>query len=456
MYDEKIKKYLYSEEYDLLIQEVDKKIVENSFEASFYYYRFLAKNKDYSHMDFNNLIDKDDYNRAMELDFMHTFDTEFKFFKILNNEERKLFQYALHMNIAKFNEAIKSFDVSNSNTFLNRDEARALSEYANTLTENTQKELTGKLLLFYTQDREWDSTLRSVKNMVEDVVFLFESSLFHKIEKGDAKKEIKEAEAKFPNSSKETDSTTSVKKEDITSKGFMGNIDIPKEEKKTISKQANTNVDVEPKKNVTIIPPKDYSSIKAPKRMYSNGSTYINRSYDQDESEKVKSAANDEGKRKSRILTFWGVIGGIFCLVAIIFGIITIVKNLGFNVKENSSDARSTNNYRYNGKALVALRSMSGGNNGLNVELNCCNYYYSKTVWKIEGSLIYMDFDDYKEYDCTIYSEVDSNTQNSITINFYGPEDYDPINCILEFRTKYIFFEDGTHEDHVETIEIYS
>ena len=456
MYDEKIKKYLYSEEYDLLIQEVDKEIVENSFEASFYYYRFLAKNKDYSHMDFNNLIDKDDYNRAMELDFMHTFDTEFKFFKILNNEERKLFQYALHMNIAKFNEAIKSFNVSNSNTFLNRDEARALSEYANTLTENTQKELTGKLLLFYIQDREWDSTLRSVKNMVEDVVFLFESSLFHKIEKGDAKKEIKDTQATFPNSSKETDSTTSVKKEDITSKGFMGNIDIPKEEIKPISKQANTNVDVEPKKNVTIIPPKDYSSIKAPKRMYSNGSTYINRSYDQDESEKVKSAANDEGKRKSRILTFWGVIGGIFCLVAIIFGIITIVKNLGFNVKENSSDARSTSNYRYNGKELVALRSMSEGNNGLNVELNCCNYYYSKTVWKIEGSLIYMDFDDYKEYDCTIYSEVDSNTQNSITINFYGPENYDPIDCILEFRTKYIFFEDGTHEDHVETIEIYS
>ena len=452
MYDERIKKYLYSEEYDLLIQEVDKKIVENSFEASFYYYRFLAKNKDYSHMDFNNLIDKDDYNRAMELDFMHTFDTEFKFFKILNNEERKLFQYANHMNIAKFNEAIKSFDVSNSNTFLNRDEARALSEYANTLTENTQKELTGKLLLFYIQDREWDSTLRSVKNMVEDVVFLFESSLFHKIEK-----EIKDTQATFPNSSKETDSTIQVKKkEDITFKGFMGNIDIPKEEIKPISKQANTNVDVEPKKNVTIIPPKDYSSIKAPKRMYSNGSTYINRSYDQDESEKVKSAANDEGKRKSRILSFWGVIGGIFCLVAIIFGIITIVKNLGFNVKENSSDARSTSNYRYNGKELVALRSMSGGNNGLNVELNCCNYYYSKTVWKIEGSLIYMDFDDYKEYDCTIYSEVDSNTQNSITINFYGPENYDPIDCILEFRTKYIFFEDGTHEDHVETIEIYS
>jgi hypothetical protein len=63
--------------------------------------------------------------------------------------------------------------------------------------------------------------------MVEDVVFLFESSLFHKIEK-----EIKDTQATFPNSSKETDSTTSVKKEDITSKGFMGNIDIPKEEKK--------------------------------------------------------------------------------------------------------------------------------------------------------------------------------------------------------------------------------
>ena len=432
--------------------------MENSFEASFYYYRFLAKNKDYSHMDFNNFIDKDDYNRAMELDFMHTFDTEFKFFKILNNEERKLFQYANHMNEAKFNEAIKSFNVSNSNTFLNRNEARLLSEYANTLKENTQKELTGKLLLFYIDDRKWDSTLRSVKNMVEDVVLLFESSLFHKIEKVETQKEIKEAEATFPNSSKEIDST-SVKKEDIPP---LGNIDIPKEEEKTISKQANTNVGLEPKKNVTIIPPKDYSSIKAPKRMYSNGSTYISgTNFDDEELYNVKKdSGNQVKKAPNRRFVISLIVAAIFVGI-IIFLAVYLQNNFGSNKKqtnyqEPTYETSSTNNYQYNGKALVALRSMSEGNNRLDVELNCSNYYYGKTVWRIDGTLIYMDFDDYKEYDCTIYSAVDSNTQNSITINFYGPENYDPIDCILEFRTKYIFFEDGTHEDHVETIEIYS
>lgn len=459
MYDEKIKKYLYNEEYDLLIQEVDKEIEDNSFEASFYYYRFLAKNKDYSHMDFNNFIDKDDYNRAMELDFMHTFETEFKFFKILNNEERKLFQYANHMNIAKFNEAIKSFNVSTSNTFLNRDEARALSEYANTLTENTQKELTGKLLLVYTQDRKWDPTLRSVKNMVEDVVLLFESSLFHKIEKEETKKEIKEDQPTFPNSSIGIDSTTKVKKEDIHP---LGNIDIPKEEGKTISKQANTNVDVEPKKNVTITPPKDYSSIKAPKRMYSNGSTYISgANFDDEELYNVKKdSGNQVKKAPNRRFVISLIVAALFVGI-IIFLAVYLQNHFGSNKKqtnyqEPTYETSSTNNYQYNGKALVALRSMSEGNNKLNVELNCSNYYYGKTVWRIDGTLIYMDFDDYKEYDCTIYSAVDSNSKNSITISFYGTENYDPIDCILEFRTEYIFFEDGTHETHVETIEIYS
>jgi hypothetical protein len=275
----------------------------------------------------------------------------------------------------------------------------------------------------------------------------------------ETQKEIKEAEATFPNSSKGIDSTTKVKKEDIPP---LGNIDIPKEEGKTISKQANTNVDVEPKKNVTIIPPKDYSSIKAPKRMYSNGSTYISgANFDDEELYNVKKdSGNQVKKAPNRRFVISLIVAAIFVGI-IIFLAVYLQNHFGpnnthSNYQEPTYETSSTNNYQYNGKALVALRSMSEGNNKLNVELNCSNYYYGKTVWRIDGTLIYMDFDDYKEYDCTIYSEVDSNTQNSITINFYGPENYDPIDCILEFRTKYIFFEDGTHEDHVETIEIYS
>ena len=441
MYDERIKKYLYSEEYDLLIQEVDKEIVENSFEASFYYYRFLAKNKDYSHMDFNNLIDKDDYNRAMELDFMHTFDTEFKFFKILNNEERKLFQYALHMNIAKFNEAIKSFNVSNSNTFLNRDEARALSEYANTLTENTQKELTGKLLLFYIQDREWDSTLRSVKNMVEDVVFLFESSLFHKIEKGDAKKEIKDTQATFPNSSKETDSTTSVKKEDITSKGFMGNIDIPKEEIKPISKQANTNVDVEPKKNVTIIPPKDYRSIKTPKRMYSIGSTY-NRPTTLDDEYTPKTVKPISQKPSEKSVVVRGIIafGIVIVTVVLLVALIVNAQKRNNTVSNGGSEQQQVDN-----RPVEIYYSWSWPDtNVIRVYLSCSTTHHGKKVRAVYGQLEYRDGNDDCSLDVTIPLK---RTPFDISLT---PNENDDYGYTLWFHYEKIIYEDGTVESYYE------
>jgi len=438
MYDEKIKKYLYNEEYDLLIQEVDKEIEDNSFEASFYYYRFLAKNKDYSHMDFNNFIDKDDYNRAMELDFMHTFDTEFKFFKILNNEERKLFQYANHMNLAKFNEAIKSFDVSNSNTFLNRNEARLLSEYANTLKENTQKELTGKLLLFYIEDRKWDSTLRSVKNMVEDVVLLFESSLFHKIEKGETQKEIKEAEATFPNSSKEIDSTTKVKKEDIPP---LGNIDIPKEEEKTISKQANTNVDVETKKNVTIIPPKDYSSIKAPKRMYSNGSTYINRTILDDEyTPKEVKPINQKSSEKSVVAK------GIIAFGIVIVTVVLLVALIVNAKKTNNIDSNGgSQQQQVDNRPVEIYYSWSWPDtNVIRVYLSCSTTHYGKKVRAVYGQLQYRDGNDDCYLDITIPLK---RTPFDISLT---PDENDDYGYTLWFHYEKIIYEDGTVESYYE------
>ena len=437
MYDEKIKKHLYNEEYDLLIQEVDKEIEDNSFEASFYYYRFLAKNKDYSHMDFNNFIDKDDYNRAMELDFMHTFDTEFKFFKILNNEERKLFQYANHMNEAKFNEAIKSFNVSNSNTFLNRNEARLLSEYANTLTENTQKELTGKLLLFYIEDRKWDPTLRSVKNMVEDVVLLFESSLFHKIEKGETQKEIKEAEATFPNSSKEIDSTTKVKKEDIPP---LGNIDIPKEEGKTISKQANTNVGLEPKKNVTIIPPKDYSSIKAPKRMYSNGSTYINRTILDDEyTPKEVKPINQKSSKNSEVAKAIIVFGIIIVVVVVLVAIIVNAK------KSRNTDSNWGSQQQVDNRPVEIYYSWSWPDtNVIRVYLSCSTTHYGKKVRAVYGQLQYRDGNDDCYLDITIPLK---RTPFDISLT---PDENDDYGYSLWFHYEKIIYEDGTVESYYE------
>ncbi len=414
MYDEKIKKYLYSEEYDLLIQEVDKEIEDNSFEASFYYYRFLAKNKDYSHMDFNNLIDKDDYNRAMELDFMHTFEVEFKFFKILNNEERKLFQYANHMNEAKFNEAIKSFNVSNSNTFLNRDEARLLSEYANTLTENTQKELTGKLLLFYTQDRKWDSTLRSVKNMLEDVVLLFESSTFKKIEK-----------------------------EPISITEAIINLNEDKEETKTVSKQANTNVEVEPKKNVTIIPPKENSTLGNTRRMYSNGSTYIRDNSPLEQTEGGNSGKPERDGRRKRLFikTFVGIL--IFIL-AIIIGVVIVVSN-------NKNTFYSQNETKEELKISSVGLAVAGSTAIVN--LSVPKTYKGKTIKKIEG---YASISISNAGSGTTYCTL---TQYSSQINISMSEGMDFNGLIpgyrLTFMVSTIYFTDGTTDSYFEEIVIH-
>ena len=435
MYDEKIKKYLYSEEYDLLIQEVDREIEENSFEASFYYYRFLAKNKDYSHMDFNNLIDKDDYNRAMELDFMHTFDTEFKFFKILNNEERKLFQYALHMNIAKFNEAIKSFNVSNSNTFLNRDEARLLSEYANTLTENTQKELTGKLLLFYTQDREWDPTLRSVKNMVEDVVLLFESSSFKKIEKEPIS--TTEAIINLNEDKEENDTAKEAKREPISITEAI--INMPKEG----APESSTNK--------TIIPPKENSTVGNSKRIYSNGSTYLSSSnveeYTPKRVKEIDNRVNLERKNKEKRLFIKTFVGILIFILAIIIGVVIVVSN-------------TKNTFSSQNETKEELKISSNGGFGLAggtaiITLRCPKTYNGKSIERVDG-IVYLEFKN-SESGGSAYCSV-TPTPSNFNISMDSKISLEDMmnGYSLTFTVHYICYSDGTIDTYPDLITIHS
>jgi hypothetical protein len=384
-------------------------------------------------MDFNNLIDKDDYNRAMELDFMHTFETEFKFFKILNNEERKLFQYANHMKIAKFNEAIKSFDVSNSNTFLNRDEARALSEYANTLTENTQKELTGKLLLFYIEDRKWDPTLRSVKALIEDVLLLFESSSFTKIEKEPIN--FTEAIINLNEDKEENDTAKEAKKEPISITEAI--INMPKEG----APKSSTNK--------TIIPPKENSTVGNSKRMYSNGSTYISGANLDDEytPKRVKEIDNrgkleiDERRKKLFIKTFVGIL--IFIL-AIIIGVVIVVSN-------NKNTFYSQNETKEELKISSVGLAVAGSTAIVN--LSAPKTYKGKTIKKIEGyaSISISNAESGTTY-CTL-------TQYSSQINISLSEGIDFNGLIqgyrLTFMVSTIYFTDGTTDSYFEEIVIH-
>ena len=363
-------------------------------------------------MDFNNLIDKEDYDRAMELDFMHTFDTEFKFFKILNNEERKLFQYANHMNEEKLNEAIQSFDVLNSNTFNTRDEARALSEYANTLTENTQKELTGKLLLFYIEDRTWDPSLRSVKNILEDVLILFESSLFHKIERNEENKVIegKEKEVIIPNVSFDVNSTN------IT--------DTIEEEKKPTNSTITEEVNNPTNRNT--------------KRMYPNGSAYLSSSnFDTEDISvhKVEDSSNNPTYSKKTVRI---VVLSIILFVLLIFGIT-------FSVSYMNRNSAFPIFFKQNEKEKIDLYYSTSrpSDNILRVYVSCSSTYYDNNVKEVYGELVYVSENDQSNIYCTITPK-----RNCIDIYLTSTTKNQSYKLIFNFEC--IIYENGEKETYRE------
>jgi hypothetical protein len=277
--------------------------------------------------------------------------------------------------------------------------------------------------------------------MVEDVVLLFESSLFHKIEKGETLKEIKEVETTFPNSSKETDSTTSVKKEDITSKGFMGNIDIPKEEKNPISIQANTNVDVEPKKNVTIIPPKDYRSIKTPKRMYSIGSTY-NRPTTLDDEYTPKTVKPINQKPSEKSVVARGIIGFGIAIVAVVLLVALIVN--AKNPRNTGSNGGSQQQQVDNRPVEIYYSWSWPDTNVIRVYLSCSTTHYGKKVKGVYGQLQYRDGNDDCYLDITIPLK---RTPFDISLT---PDENDDYGYTLWFHYEKIIYEDGTVESYYE------
>lgn len=145
-YDEIIA-LLSHEEYEYLLMKLNKSLEDDSDNPMYYYYRFLAINKDYIHMDFNDLNQVMDLKKAIDLSIDSIYEVEFKFFRLLKNTDRRVFFYALRMNENKLN----SIDRNNldKDLFSKEEEVNLLKDFVDSLNHNTQKKLVKQILIDY-------------------------------------------------------------------------------------------------------------------------------------------------------------------------------------------------------------------------------------------------------------------------------------------------------------------
>lgn len=179
MTNDVILKYLKNENYDKLIKEIDDALQFDNYNPVYYYYRWLALNKGYLNADFNNLIDKEDLVKALDLDIMDVVDREYDFFKILPKEVRILFAYANYMDEEMVNRYISSSAIKDSKFFYDRNEVKPLYDYAMDLRIESQMKLTGKVVLSFIENRVYTTNEElKCKEMLEEIVKHFEDRLF--------------------------------------------------------------------------------------------------------------------------------------------------------------------------------------------------------------------------------------------------------------------------------------
>ena len=218
----------------------------------------------------------------------------------------------------------------------------------------------------------------------------------------------------------------------------MENIDIPKEKGKTISKQENTNVGVEPKKNITITPPKDYSSIKAPKRMYSNGSTYINRTILDDEYTPKEVKPINQKSSKNHEAAKAIIVFGIILVVAVV--LVAIIVNAK---KPRNTDSNWGSQQQVDNRPVEIYYSWSWPEtNVIRVYLSCSTTHYGKKVKEVYGRVEYKEGNYAGHLDVTIPLK---RTPFDISVNSDENDDY---GYVLWFHYEKIIYEDGTEDSY--------
>ena len=102
-----------SESYDEAMRLLRKELQEDSENAEWYYYLFLAENRDYININFEDVVCEFDFNRALDLAnarLRELFLAEYNFYKAVDSSLRKYFAYASRGNIDKFDELLDTYE----------------------------------------------------------------------------------------------------------------------------------------------------------------------------------------------------------------------------------------------------------------------------------------------------------------------------------------------------------
>ena len=100
-----------SESYNEAMELLRKELQDDNENAEWFYFLFLAENKDYANINFNDTICEFDFNRALDLAntrLRDSFNAEYNFYKAVDPTLRKYFAYASRDNIDKFEFLLNS------------------------------------------------------------------------------------------------------------------------------------------------------------------------------------------------------------------------------------------------------------------------------------------------------------------------------------------------------------
>ena len=106
----KIYELFKSESYDEAIREINIALSLDDSIAYLYFYRFLAFNQDYSHMDFSDCQDEIDLNKAIDYEEEYSYLAEFNLIKRLDGAYRKLFIAIVREDGKEINRLMKNIE----------------------------------------------------------------------------------------------------------------------------------------------------------------------------------------------------------------------------------------------------------------------------------------------------------------------------------------------------------
>ena len=112
MTKQEIEEYFQKELYEEAAKKLRNALQEDSSNAEWFYYLYLAENRDYANIDFDNVHNEMDLNRAIDLSnkrLRDFFDSEYSFYKAVDPYLRKFFTYASRENYKSFSSCLDSY-----------------------------------------------------------------------------------------------------------------------------------------------------------------------------------------------------------------------------------------------------------------------------------------------------------------------------------------------------------